>query len=239
MKNDTVITLSHVSKKYIIHHEKPILIEELIKDVNESFYALKNINLKIKKGEKVGIIGRNGSGKTTLLKIICGITKQTEGTVETKGKIVSIIDLEAGFHPDLSGLQNIYINGMLLGMTKGEISAKLGHIIDFADIRQFIDTPVYTYSEGMKLRLGFSVVVHTDPDILVLDENIGVGDKNFRVKSQRVIENMIKKDKTFILVSHELEFIRMYCNRVIVIDQGKIIKDGGKSLVDCYRKGMI
>ena len=221
-----VIELTGVTKGYTLHHEKPTLVEHLINDRNESFNALEDINLEIKKGEKVGLIGLNGSGKTTLLKIIAGITSPTTGTVRTSGTVVSLIDLEAGFHPDLTGEQNIYLNGMLLGMRRKEISRKINKIIKFADIGQFIDTPLFTYSEGMKLRLGFSVVVHSDPDIILLDENLGVGDEEFRKKSFNKIQEFFRKGISIIIVSHYLDFIKKYCNRAIWLDNGVIKRDG-------------
>jgi len=155
MKNtDIAIKLTNVSKKYIVRHEKPTLVEKLINGKKEEFWALKDINLEIKRGEKIGIIGPNGSGKTTLLKLITGISSPTSGTIERNGEIISLIDLEAGFHPDLTGIQNIYLNGMIIGMNKTEINSKLKKIIDYADIGRFIDVPLFTYSEGMKFRSG-------------------------------------------------------------------------------------
>ncbi len=167
IKNKKIIAikLSRVTKQYFIHHEKPTLMEKLFTRTNEKFTALKNINLSIYEGERVGFYGPNGCGKSTLLKIITGITTPTLGKVETKGKIVSLIDLEAGFHPDLTGIQNIYMNGMLLGMSKDEITEQLKDIVNFADIHQFIDVPLFTYSQGMKIRLGFSVALHVKPKI--------------------------------------------------------------------------
>ena len=157
-KNTFAVKLTNISKHYIIHHEKPTLVERVINGKNEKFKALDNINLEVKKGEILGIVGPNGSGKTTLLKIIAGITSPTTGKVKTSGRVVSLIDLEAGFHPELTGEQNIYLNGMLLGMSRKSISQKLRKIIEFADIGQFADAQLFTYSQGMKLRLGFSVV---------------------------------------------------------------------------------
>ena len=198
-KNIPAFILKNVSKRYFIHHEKPTLVEKFTIKKNETFYALKNINLTINRGERVGIVGPNGSGKTTLLKIITGITTPTEGTVTTFGKVVSLIDLQAGFNPDLNGEQNIFLSGMLLGMRKKEIVQKLQSIIDFADIHQFIDTPMFTYSSGMMLRLGFSIAVHSDPDILLLDETITVGDQNFQAKSLKKIQEFFKQDKTIVV----------------------------------------
>ena len=222
--DNTAIRLTSVSKRYTIHHEKPTLVEHLVNGRNEEFWALKDINLTINKGEKVGIIGPNGSGKTTLLKIIAGITTPTTGTLETHGKIVSLIDLEAGFHPDLTGIDNVYLNGMLLGMKKEEISRKLDEIISFADIGQFIDAPLFTYSSGMKLRLGFSVAIHADPDTLILDENISAGDADFQKKSSVKIQNFFKQGKTVIVVSHWLEFIKKNCQRILIMNKGEIVR---------------
>lgn len=238
-KSMPAIVLTNVSKKYVIHHEKPTLVEKFFNGKDETFYALKNINLVINKGERVGIIGPNGSGKTTLLKIITGITTPTKGKVKTFGRIVSLIDLQAGFHPDLTGYQNIFLSGMLLGMHKREIEQKLHSIIGFADIHQFIDAPIFTYSSGMMLRLGFSIAVHTDPDTLILDENLSVGDEDFQVKSQKMMEGFFKKGKTVVIVSHWLSYVEHNCNRVIVMKAGKTVKDGSISLVQQYEKGAI
>ena len=234
--NDIAVKLTDVSKKYILHHEKPTLVENVLKGgQNEEFWALEDISLEIKKGERIGIIGPNGSGKTTLLEIIAGITAPTGGTVQTDGKLVSLIELEAGFHPELTGEENIFLNGMLVGMSKQEIKKKLKKIIDFADIGRFIDTPFYTYSEGMKLRLSFSIVAHTDPDIVLLDENMAVGDQEFRTKSYQRIQEFFNKGKTIIIVSHFLDFVEKSCDRVIWLENGSIMEQGkGKEMVKKY-----
>lgn len=231
------IKLTGVSKKYHIHHEKPTLVEHLIKGKNEEFWALKNINLTIKKGEKVGIIGSNGSGKTTLLKIITGIATPTFGKVVTNGKIVSLIDLEAGFHPDLTGYENIFLNSALLGMKKSEVIDKLDDIIKFADIKEFIDVPLFTYSEGMKLRLGFAVSINANPDILVLDENLSAGDINFQQKSQKKIEEFFQQGKTVILVSQWLEYIEKNCKRIYLLTSGSLGGGGEANIINKYRAG--
>lgn len=234
-KNNTIaIKLIGVGKKYEIHHEKPTLVEKFVKGKNETFWALRDINLTVKKGERVGIIGPNGSGKTTLLKIIAGITTPTMGSVQVNGKVISLIDLEAGFHEDLTGVQNIYLNGMLLGMTKNQIDQNLPRIISYADIRQFIDAPLFTYSSGMKLRLGFAVAVHADPDVLIIDEQFIAGDTNFQKKSQITIRGFLKQDKTILMVSHWLEFIKKNCDRVLFIQNGSITTDGGKNVTRIY-----
>lgn len=219
--NDVAVKLTNVSKKYILHHEKPTLVENVLKSgYQDQYWALKDVNLTVHRGEKIGVIGSNGAGKTTLLKLISGITAPTEGTVETVGNVVSLIDLEAGFHPDLTGEENIRLNAMLIGMSKRQIRDKMKYIIDFADIGEFIDAPMYTYSSGMKLRLGFSIVVYSDPDILILDEMLSVGDTDFRKKSFNKMQEFFKEGKTIVLVSHWREFIDKNCTRVITLCKG-------------------
>lgn len=237
--NRIALQLTNVSKKYEIHHEKPTLVEKFVKGKNETFWALSNINITINKGEKVGIIGSNGSGKTTLLKILAGITAPTSGTVRAQGKIVSLIDLEAGFHDDLTGVQNIFLNGMLLALSKKQIMRSFSSIVSYADIRQFIDAPLFTYSSGMKLRLGFSVAIHADPDILLLDENIAVGDRDFKEKSLRKIQEFVRKGKTVVVVSHWMEFLRQTCSRIIFLKHGQIKREGTTKLIDLYLKGKL
>lgn len=225
-KGDIAIKFIHVSKKYTINHEKPTLIEKLLNGKNEEFWALKNINFEIKKGESVGIIGPNGCGKTTLLKLIAGINTPTSGSIETQGKVVSLIDIEAGFNPEITGAQNIYLNGMLLGMKKCEIDSRIDDIIKFADIGNYIDVPLFTYSEGMKLRLGYSVLINTGFDTILLDENLAVGDKEFQKKSFNKIRECFSLGKTVVSVTHLLAFFKYWCKRVIWIEGGKIIQDG-------------
>lgn len=236
MRSRIVMELSNVTKTYFIHHEKPTMMENFLNGWNsDKFTALNNINLIIHQGEQVGIIGRNGSGKTTLLKVISGITTPTSGSTSISGKLVSLIDLEAGFHPDLTGDENIYLNAMILGMTKREIDTKKDQICDFSGLNDFIDAPMYTYSSGMILRLGFSIAAHTDPDILILDENLSVGDQNFQSKINKKLTDFKKQNKTFILVSHSLEQISARCKRVIWMDKGEIKGDGPtQKILDRY-----
>jgi signal peptidase I len=232
--NQIAIKLENVSKQYVIHHEKPTLVEKFIKTKNEEFWALKDINLTIKKGERVGIIGPNGSGKTTLLKVIAGITTPTSGSIETQGNIVSLIDLEAGFHPDLTGIQNVYLNGMLLGMKKEELEDKLGAIIDFADIGQFVDAPLFTYSAGMTLRLGFSIAIHTKADILIFDEALVVGDTDFQEKIMRTIKSL-RRDKTMLIASHDLGFLHSFCKRIYMLRDGEVRSDSSSVALSLLR----
>lgn len=236
MKSGIAIALTNISKKYEIHHEKPTLVEKFVKGRNETFWALQNVNVIVKRGEKVGIIGPNGSGKTTLLKIISGITTPTTGTVETHGKVVSLIDLTAGFHPDLTGIQNIYLNGLLLNLSKQRMDKLMPSIIAFANIHQFIDAPLFTYSSGMTLRLGFAIAAHADPDILILDEGLHVGDENFQKKSQSKIQEFFKKGKTIILVTHSSDFVRRNCKKFIILEKGMITDEGDETIIKKYFK---
>lgn len=234
--NNIAIQLTNVSKKYEIHHEKPTLVEKFVKGKNETFWALKNINLTIKKGERVGIIGANGSGKTTLLKIISGITSPTTGTIKTQGRVASLIDLTAGFHPDLTGIQNIYINGLLLNLSKKTVDRHLSSIISFADIRQFIDAPLFTYSSGMTLRLGFAIAVHAHPDLIILDEGLSVGDSIFQKKVKAKIKELFNQHITVVMVSHHIDFLRQYAKRILLVEKGRIRDDGDLSILDKYER---
>jgi len=229
-KKDLVIKLVNVSKKYILHHQKPTLIENIFKlgQKKEEFWALKNISLEIKKGESYGIIGNNGSGKTTLLKIISGITPPTFGTSEINGRIVSLIDVNSGFNPELTGEENIFLNGMLLGMNKKEIKNKLDRIIRFSGIKKFIDIPFYTYSFGMKIRLGFAIAIYSNPDIILVDEILGGGDKNFVKKTLKAMQNFLSQGRTLIFVSHLLPYFTEFCQKAIILEKGEI-KMIGKS----------
>jgi lipopolysaccharide transport system ATP-binding protein len=217
----TTIKVSNISKKYILHHEKPTLAESIFK-TKEEFWALKNINIEARKGETIGIIGHNGAGKTTLLKIIGGITQPTTGNINAYGKIAPLIDLEAGFHPDLTGKENVFVQGLILGMRKHEINRKLPQIVKFSGIQKFIDTPLKSYSSGMKLRLGFSIAIFSDPNIFLIDEVITAGDMNFREKSYRKIEELAKQGKTIIFSSHHISMILKLCKKTVLLENGKV-----------------
>lgn len=223
--SDVAIELIDVSKQYIIHHEKPTLVGRFVKRRDEEFFAIRKVSIVIRREEKVGIIGPNGSGKTTLLKIIAGITSPTSGYVKTHGTVVSLIDLEAGFHPDLTGDQNIYLNGMILGMSKRQIDDVFDDIVRFADIKQFIDAPLFTYSTGMKLRLGFSIAVHSNPDILILDEGFMVGDEYFQNKVIGKINEFFRAKKTMLMVTQWVDFLKKNSRRLIKIERGVIMSD--------------
>jgi len=192
----------------------------------DEFWALDDVSFELKKGETFGIIGENGSGKSTLLRLITGIFPPDKGRILIKGKVGSLIAVGAGFHPHMSGRENIFLNGTILGMSKNDINSKINDIIDFAEIGDFIDAPVSTYSSGMGVKLGFAIAVHSQPDILLVDEILSVGDISFRNKSMRKMNEYRRKANALIFVSHNLEQIRVLCDRVIVMSKGKIIFDG-------------
>ncbi len=220
------IQISQVSKRYFLRdslNKKP-------------FFALQDLNLTIKRGEKVAILGDNGAGKTTLLKLIAGIAEPSSGQVKTNGKVVSLIDITAGFHQEFSGRENIYLNAILLGMKPRDVKNLEKQIIAFAGLEKFIDQPIYTYSSGMVLRLGFAVAIHANPDILILDEGIIVGDQDFQKKAYDSIEEIFAEGKTIILSSHMLPLLKRLCQRFIWIDVGKIVKDGDKEVLLAYKK---
>ncbi|MCQ2387343.1 MAG: ABC transporter ATP-binding protein [Clostridia bacterium] len=194
---------------------------------NEKLLALDGVSFEINKGERVGLIGNNGAGKSTLLKLISRITSPTKGEIGLNGRVVSMLEVGTGFHPDLTGRENIYMNGAILGMTKKEIDSKIEDIIEFSEIREFIDTPVKRYSSGMYVKLAFSVVSHLDSEIIIMDEVLAVGDIQFQKKCIEKINSVSEeKNRTVLYVSHNMSTIRQLCNRVIVLDKGKVIFDG-------------
>lgn len=224
-ETDIAIKIDHVSK--LFHRQKQRTFKELIpalvggESAVETFWALQDINLEIKKGETVGIIGPNGSGKSTLLKLIAGVSKPTKGSITVNGRIAPLIELGAGFHPELTGRENVMLNGVILGMTKKEVEAKFEEIVNFAELWEFIDQPVKHYSSGMYLRLAFAVAIHTDPEILIMDEILAVGDISFQDKCYKKISSLIEKKTTILLVSHSIEKISKYCEKCLYITHSK------------------
>jgi lipopolysaccharide transport system ATP-binding protein len=238
MKKNIAIKLTDITKKYVLHHQKPTLVENIIRrEKKVEFQALKRINLEIPKGAKVGLIGGNGSGKTTLLKIIAGITSPTTGKVEINGKIAALVDLAAGFHSELTGEENVYLNGMLLGMSKNEIKSKFDKIIAFSGLKKFIDVPLFTYSSGMTLRLGFSVAIFANPDILLIDEVLAVGDEEFKKKSYGAIEKLFNEGKTVLYVSHSLDTVEDLTDMTVWLTKGHLEQVGSTSrIINKYTK---
>lgn len=238
------VEVNNVWKEFPIHRERPGFKEFLVnlpkfikKNKNSSFWALKGISFKVEKGECLGIIGRNGAGKSTLLSLILGTIYPTKGYIKVNQKITPLLELGAGFHPDLTGRENILINGVLLGLTKEEVAERIEKIISFSEIGDFIDMPVRTYSSGMHLRLAFSVAIHTEPELLLIDEVLAVGDEAFQKKSKEFLLRLIKGGVTTILVSHNLQAIKEICNRTIWLDSGEIRTEGGpERVVEEYLK---
>jgi ABC-type polysaccharide/polyol phosphate transport system ATPase subunit len=241
--SDFAITLENVSKSYRLWGRrsqfatlKSALLRRDLKLAPEaSIAAVRDVSFAIHKGEAFGIIGRNGSGKSTLLKIVSGILKPTSGRVSVNGRVAALIELGAGFHPEITGRENIYINGIMLGLTKREIDQRFDRIVDFSGIREFIDQPVKTYSSGMYVRLGFAVAVHVDPDILLIDEVLSVGDEEFSQKCVAKIQEMKLRGVTLIFVTHQLDQVRNLCDRALWLDHGEAISIGDPvRVVDAY-----
>lgn len=227
------ISLRHVTKKFKLQHEKYSTLRELFlssvlfwkRRQLEELVALNEISFEVPKGQSLGVVGDNGSGKSTLLKLILGITPPTSGQIKVQGKISALLELGAGFHPDLTGRENIYLNGSILGISKQTIERKMDEIIEFAELRQFIDTPIRHYSSGMYVRLGFSIAIHTDPEILLVDEVLAVGDSAFQQKCLHKVREFQANGKTIIIVSHDLGMIEKVCDRAILLKRGRIEKD--------------
>ena len=239
ISEDVMIEINHLSKVYHLY-DKPIdrLKEALSfthKCYHKEHYALHDLNLKISKGESVGIVGVNGSGKSTLLKIITGVLNPSDGEVKTNGKIAALLELGAGFNPEYTGIENIYLNGTMMGYTEAEMKERVQAIVEFADIGEFVNQPVKTYSSGMFARLAFAVSINVDPEILIVDEALSVGDTRFQVKCIDKMKELKNNGTTILFVSHAIEQIKRFCNRAIWIKKGEIVEDGEASqVVDLY-----
>jgi len=235
VQNEVVVSVKNVSKKFCKNLRRSMAygIADLSRNLlnlkhstselrKDEFWALNDINFELKRGESIGLIGANGSGKTTLLRLIAGILPPDSGEIFVKGRIGALIAIGAGFHPHMTGRENIFLNGTILGMTRKEINSKFQNIIDFAEIGDFLDAPVSTYSSGMRVRLGFSIAIHTEPDILLIDEILAVGDSHFRTKCYQRLSELIEKSVVFILVSHNPEAILATCQKAIYLSNGNV-----------------
>ena len=238
---DFVIKIEAVSMKFRkpgqkIDSFKEFIVKKIRKQIKyNEFVALSNINLEIYKGEVIGIIGLNGAGKSTLLKIISGVQKPTTGKIFVNGKVAPLLELGAGFDNELTGIENIFLNGLILGYSRSFINEKLDEIIDFAEIREFIDIPIKNYSSGMKARLGFSIATVKTPQILIVDEVLSVGDGKFKKKSEQRMMDLIKSDATVLFVSHSIAQVRRLCTKVVWIEKGTIKMIGStKKVCDAY-----
>lgn len=221
------IELAQVSKRYWQVKERSLILSSLPGRSNRSeHWALRDVSIEVEEGETVGILGRNGAGKTTLLRILAGVSRPTEGVVRMRGRVAPLIGVGVGFHPELSGRENIHVNGMLLGLSRSEIEDRLDSIIAFSEIENFIDTPVKFYSSGMFLRLGFSVAIHVEPNVLLVDEVLAVGDLAFQAKCFERMRGLQSNGTTIILVSHSMHAIRLLCPRAILVRSGRLDFDG-------------
>lgn len=240
-KNNIAIRVENMTKSFKLYYDKASTLKERLvfwnKKKSESRIVLDNINLDIKKGETVALIGTNGSGKSTLLKLMTKIIYPTKGKVITNGKLTSLLELGAGFHPDFTGRENIYFNASIFGLTAAEIDARINDIIEFSELGEFIDSPVRTYSSGMYMRLAFSVAINVDAEILLIDEILAVGDQHFQDKCFEKLEQLKNSDKTIVIVSHNLGAVKQLCNRGIWIYEGQVRMDGDVEMViDEYLK---
>src|SRR5258707_9812278 len=240
----TAIELADVSKIYRRYGgrqfatlKSALLQRSVLRDLQprDTFPALKNVSFKVARGSTFGVMGRNGSGKSTALKLVAGITKPTSGTVRVDGRISALIELGAGFHPEISGRENVFINGIMLGLTKREIAQRFDEIVDFAELREFIDAPVKTYSSGMYMRLGFAVAINVNPDVLLVDEVLTVGDEGFTHKCLDKFGELRRRGRTILLVTHSLDLVTRFCDEALWLDAGLARAQGDpKRVVDAY-----
>ncbi len=239
---DFAIKISNLSKKYKIGQHKHSSLRETLMNFSKEkdsryFWALRDINLDIKKGDAIGIIGKNGAGKSTLLKILSKITYPTSGRVELNGRVSSLLEVGTGFHPELSGRENVFLNGTILGMRRNEIKAKFDEIVDFSGVNNFIDTPIKHYSSGMKVRLAFAVAAFLEPEILIIDEVLAVGDAEFQKKCLGKMEDVTGEGRTVLFVSHNMAAIDKLCKKAVVLNSGKVVfSSDTKSSIKQYLK---
>ena len=233
MEKDIAIKVNHVSKDFKLYYDKAHTLKEKLlffskknKDKNHILHVLKDINLDIKKGESVALIGTNGSGKSTLLKLMTKIIYPNKGKIITNGKLTSLLELGAGFHDDFTGRENIYFNASIFGLTRKEIDAKLEEIIEFSELREFIDNPVRTYSSGMYMRLAFSVAINVQAEILLIDEILAVGDKHFQDKCFAKLKELKDSGKTIVIVTHSMDQVKQFCDRAVWLYKGEVRQDG-------------
>lgn len=244
---DIMINVKNVSMRFNLGIEKGFSIKQGFVDMfnkekrhkkKEEFWALRDVNFQVKKGEVIGFIGSNGAGKSTLLKIVAGVMKPTKGRVDSYGNICPMIELGAGFDPQLTARENIYLNGAVMGYTKELIDSKFNEIVEFSELKDFLDVPVQNFSSGMVARLAFSIATIVEPEILIVDEILSVGDIAFQAKSERKMLSMINGGTTVLFVSHSIEQIKKMCDRVVWLEHGKMIKIGGNEICDEYKKYM-
>ena len=239
VNSDYAVEVKNITKNYVIRHQKNPSLKDAIlkgKDKYEKFLALDDVSFNVNHSETFGIIGSNGSGKSTLLKLMAKVLKPTKGDILVNGTVSALLELGAGFHQDLTGRENVYLNASILGLKRKEISSRFDEIVEFSELERFIDMPVKSYSSGMYMRLGFSIAINVNPDILLVDEVLAVGDQAFQSKCYKVIYDFVRRGKTIIIVSHDLETISDLCNRVIFLKNGRIEEIGDSiKVVSAYR----
>ena len=244
MDNNLAIKVDHVSKMYKLYDKPSDRLKEALgltrKKKYHEHWALNKVSFDVKKGETIGIIGTNGSGKSTILKIITGVLNPTEGNLEIDGRISALLELGAGFNMEYTGIENVYLNGMMIGFSREEIDERLDDILKFADIGDFINQPCKTYSSGMFVRLAFAVAINIDPEILIVDEALSVGDVFFQAKCYKKFEEFKEQGKTIIFVSHDLSSISKYCDRVILLNKGDKLAEGSpKEMISLYKRVLL
>ncbi len=240
------IDIDRVSKRFTIQSEQARSLKERVvrrgrrAGTAVPFWALQDVTLAIDQGETIGMLGHNGSGKSTLLKLVGGIMKPTSGLIRTRGRVASLLELGAGFHPELTGRENIYLNGAILGVTRRDLDRRLDDIIEFAELEQFIDTQVRSYSSGMYVRLGFAVAINVDPDVLLVDEVLAVGDENFQRKCMERVHQLQREGRTIVVVSHAVDEQRRLCDRIAVLDRGLLVAfDKPGEAIRVFREHML
>src|SRR6187200_2650090 len=237
LTNVTKVYRRYARRKQFATLKSALLSGSLIHDLNpdETFSAIRDVSFTVPAGRTCGIIGRNGSGKSTMLKLVAGITKPTSGSVRVNGRISALIELGAGFHPEISGRENVFINGIMLGLSKREVAKRFDEIVEFAEMKDFIDAPVKTYSSGMYMRLGFAAAIHVDPDVLLVDEVLAVGDVGFTHKCLDKFAEFKRRGKTILLVTHALPMVERFCDEALWLDHGRIKGSGDpKRIVGAY-----
>ncbi len=234
------ILLQHVSKKYPIYRTPAHKFLELLSlrrlQLHEEFWALRDLSLQVSRGTTLGVIGQNGSGKSTLLQILAGILRQTRGDCFVRGKVAALLELGAGFNPEFSGRENVFMNGAVMGMTRAQVDRRMDQILDFAEIGHFIDQPVKTYSSGMFMRLAFSVAIHVEPEILLVDEALAVGDIVFQHRCTNRMRRLRDEGRTIVFVTHDLQAVTRFCDRAVLLDYGRKLKEGAPAeVVEAYQ----
>lgn len=235
------IVVEGLSKRYWLRGRRPVTLQQALAAATSAwrarreFWALRDVCFRVPSGESVGLVGDNGAGKSTLLRLICGLGRPTRGDARVDGRVAALLELGAGFHPLLTGRENLYVSAILSGLRRAEVDARVKEIVEFAEVGPFLDQPLRTYSSGMQMRLAFAVAVHVDPDVLVVDEALSVGDTRFQARCVERIESFHRMGRTLLVVSHDLGLVRRICSRAIQLRHGHVVRDGpAGAVIDAY-----